>query len=147
MHTLISELRPEQIAGGGLVVELRQHIEARHLPDGLAVSLEIDGDERLSVLEEQSLFRITQEALNNVIKHAHASKANILLHIAEPFWIEIEDNGQGFSLEQSQGSGRLGLAGMRERAEEISWDLTIMSRPGAGTRIRVEKKYPAGEKD
>ena len=146
MHTLISELRPEQISGGGLVAELRHHIEARHLPEGLSVSLEIDGDERLSAHEEQILFRITQEALNNVIKHAHASKASILLHIEEPFWIEIEDNGQGFSLEQSQGSGRLGLAGMRERAEEISWDLTIKSTPGAGTRIRVEKKYPAGEK-
>jgi signal transduction histidine kinase len=70
MHTLISELRPEQIAGGGLVAELRLHIEARHIPEGLVVSLENEGDERLSAQEEQCHFRI-QEALNNVIKHAH----------------------------------------------------------------------------
>jgi signal transduction histidine kinase len=147
MHTLISELRPERQAGGGLVSELRQHIEGRHLPEGLAVSLEMDGDVRLSPQEEQGLFRIIQEALNNVIKHAHASKASIYLHMDEPFWIEIADNGQGFSPDQAQGSGRLGLAGMLERAEEINWELTIRSTPGEGTHIRVEKNYPAGEKD
>ena len=146
MHTLISELRPERQSDGGLDAQLRKHIDSNHIPEGLTVSLDVEGDERLSIQEEQCLFRITQEALNNIIKHAHASTASIHLHMAQPFWIEIADNGQGFSLEQAQGSGHLGLAGMHERAEEISWELTIRSTPGEGTRIQVEKKYPPGEK-
>jgi signal transduction histidine kinase len=146
MHTLISELRPEPQTGGGLEAELRKHIDSRHIPDGLAVYLDMDGDERLSIQEEQCLFRITQEALNNVIKHTRASKATIHLHMAEPFWIEIADNGQGFSLDQAQGGGRIGLAGMRERAEEIRWELSIRSTLGEGSCIRVEKKYAPGEK-
>lgn len=139
MHTLISELRPEQQPGGGLVVELRQHLKSRQIPDGLAVSLEIDGDSRLTAQEEQGLFRISQEALNNVIKHSQASKVWIHLHLEEPYWIEIADNGQGFDLNQAMGSGRLGLAGMQERAIEIRWKLSIQSAPGTGTHIRVEK--------
>jgi signal transduction histidine kinase len=139
MHTLISELRPEQQSGGNLVLELRQHLKSRQIPDGLAASLEIDGDSRLSAQEEQGLFRISQEALNNVIKHSQASKVWLHLHLEEPFWIEIEDNGQGFDLKKAQESGRLGLAGMQERATEIRWNLSIQSTPGTGTRIRVEK--------
>jgi signal transduction histidine kinase len=146
MRTLISELRPERQAGEDLVAQLGKHIDSWHIPEGLTISLDKEGDERLSSQEEQSLFRITQEALNNVIKHAHASKASIHLHLAHPLWIEITDDGQGFSLEQVRGSGRLGLAGMQERADEISWELTIRSTPGSGTRIRVEKDYPSGEK-
>jgi signal transduction histidine kinase len=146
MHTLISELRPEQQPGGGLAVELQQHLKSRQIPDGLACSLEIDGDNRLSPQEEQGLFRITQEALNNVIKHSQASKVWLHLHLEEPYWIEIADNGQGFDLNQAQGSGRLGLAGMQERAIDIRWKLSIQSTPETGTRIRVEKIYSAGER-
>jgi signal transduction histidine kinase len=146
MHTLISELRPERQAGENLEAQLRKHIDSRHIPEGLTISLHMEGEERLSSQEEQGLFRITQEALNNVIKHARASKASLHLHMVHPLWIEITDNGQGFSLEQAQGSGRLGLSGMQERADEISWELAIRSAPADGTRIRVEKKYPSGEK-
>jgi signal transduction histidine kinase len=146
MHTLISELRPEQVAGVGLVTALRQHINDRHLPEGLAVTLEVDGEQALFPLEDQGLFRIAQEALNNVVKHASATRASLRLHMDEPYWIEIVDNGQGFDLQQPQGGGRVGLAGMRERAAEIGWNLIIQSGPGEGTHIRVEKKYPGEER-
>ncbi|MFZ0533931.1 MAG: sensor histidine kinase [Anaerolineales bacterium] len=146
MHTLISELRPEQVAGVGLVTSLRQHINDRHLPEGLAVTLEVDGEQALFPLEDQGLFRIAQEALNNVVKHASATRASLRLHMDEPFWIEIVDNGQGFDLQQPQGGGRVGLPGMRERAAEIGWNLIIQSGPGEGTHIRVEKKYPGEER-
>jgi signal transduction histidine kinase len=139
LHTLISELRPELLPGGGLAVELQRHLKSRQIPDGLAVSLEIDGDSQLTAQEEQGLFRITQEALNNVIKHSQASKVWLRLHLEMPYWIEIEDNGQGFDLNQAEGSGRLGLAGMQERAIDIRWKLSIQSTPGTGTRIRIEK--------
>jgi len=145
MHTLINELRPEKNTGG-LVVELSQHVENRHLPEGMSVSFEIEGNQPLSAKEDQGLLRISQEALNNVVKHAYATKVWLRLHMAHPYWIEIEDNGQGFNLEHEQKSGHLGLASMSERAAEISWKLSIQSSPGVGTRIRVEKIYPAEER-
>jgi signal transduction histidine kinase len=145
MHTLISELRPEKHVGN-LVAELHQHVENKHLPEGMSVSFEVEGNQTLTAQEDQGLLRITQEALNNVIKHAHATKAILRLHMDEPCWIDIEDNGQGFDLEQAQKSGHLGLASMRERADEINWNLSIQSTHGEGTHIRVEKKYPAEER-
>jgi len=101
--------------------------------------MEVEGEQALSTAEGQGLFRIAQEALNNVIKHAHASHVNLRLHLAEPYWIEIKDDGRGFNVQQAHGGGRLGLASMRERADEIGWETQIQSSPGVGTNIRVEK--------
>jgi signal transduction histidine kinase len=143
MHVLISELRPEKVAEGGLAAALRRHLADRRLPESLTVSLEIEGDQPLRPAEEQGLFRIAQEALNNIVKHAQASQAHIRLHLAEPFWMEIEDRGQGFDLQQAQDSaragGQVGLVNMGERAAEIRWDLQVITSPGAGTCIRIEK--------
>jgi signal transduction histidine kinase len=97
----------------------------------------------LAPAEEQILFRIAQEALNNIVKHAQASQAWIRLHLADPFWMEIEDRGQGFDLQRARNSGRVGLASMDERAAEIGWRLQVITAPGAGTRVRVDK--PTGE--
>jgi signal transduction histidine kinase len=148
MRVLISELRPEKVAEGGLAAALRRHLADRHLLDDLAVSLEIEGDRPLGPAEEQGLFRIAQEALNNIVKHAQASQAHIRLHLAEPFWMEIEDQGRGFDLQQAQDSsrvgGQVGLVSMGERAAEIGWDLQVITSPGAGTCIRAEK--PSGGK-
>ena len=146
MHTLISELRPEQGVDGGLETAIRQHINRQHLPDGLSVSLEVEGEQVLSSLEAQGLFRIAQEALNNIVKHAHANNARLHLHLDEPYWIEIDDNGQGFDTQQAFGGGHVGLAGMHERAEEIGWNFIIQSDPGKGTHIRVEKINPGEER-
>jgi signal transduction histidine kinase len=139
MHTLISELRTDKSARNDLVKILRQHLSSCKIPEGLSVSLDVEGEQRLSITEEQGLFRIAQEALNNVIKHAHASHVNLRLHLAEPYWIEIEDDGQGFDFQQAYGEGRLGFASMHERAVEISWNAQIKSSPGEGTHIRIEK--------
>jgi signal transduction histidine kinase len=147
MHVLMSELRPEQVTEGGLAVALRRHLASRHLPEALSVSIEAEGDQTLKPTEEQGLFRIVQEAVNNVVKHSHATQASIRLHQTEPFWIEVQDNGQGFDskpIQTSSQSGRqVGLSGMRERAEQIGWNLRVITSPGAGTSIRVEK--PTGE--
>jgi len=144
MRLLISELPPEEIAPGGLVSALRQHLAGSRFPESLSVSLEAEGDRPLAAAEEQCLFHMAQEALNNVVKHAQASRAQVRLHLAEPFWMEIEDQGQGFDLQQAQNSSKVGLLYMRERAAEIGWDLQIITSPGAGTRVRVEKT-PASE--
>lgn len=142
MRTLISELDPSKITEGGLAAALRRHLADRHLPETLSVSFNVEGDQLLTSAEEQGLFRIAQEALNNVVKHSRASQACIRLHLAEPSWIEIEDRGQGFDLQQARNGGRLGLTSMAERAAEIGWRLQVITSPGAGTRIRVEKTSP-----
>jgi NarL family two-component system sensor histidine kinase LiaS len=144
MQLLISELPPEGGASGGLVPALRRHLASSRLPESLSVSLEVEEAGPLPPAAEQALFGIAQEALNNIVKHAQASHAQIRLHLAEPFWMEIEDQGQGFDLQRAQSSGRVGLMHIRERAAEIGWNLQIITSPGAGTRIRVEKP-PARE--
>jgi signal transduction histidine kinase len=148
MHVLISELRPEKAIEGGLAAALRRYLADRRLPENLAISLEIEGDQSLGPAEEQGLFRIAQEALNNIVKYAQASQAYVRLHLVEPFWMEIEDQGRGFDLQQARNSGKVGgqvgLVSMGERAAEIGWDLQVITSPGAGTCIRVEK--PSGGK-
>jgi signal transduction histidine kinase len=86
------------------------------------------------------LFRIAQEALNNVAKHARTDRAWVRLCLDEPPWMEIEDCGCGFDVESGQERGGVGLKSMRERAAEIGWKVEVVSHPGSGTRIRVEKR-------
>jgi signal transduction histidine kinase len=142
MHALISELNPIEEREVSLGEEIRRHLTDGHLPEDLNVSLEIEGDGSLHLKEAQALFRIVQEALNNVIKHADADQVRLRLHLIEPFWIEIEDDGRGFETNLVRRSSGIGMAGMDERSKEIGWELSVTSAPGAGTRIRVEKKRP-----
>lgn len=139
IQLLISELHPAKDSGGGLAAALRRLASDRRFAGRLSVSVEIDGDERLDPGEAQALEGIVQEALTNVVKHAHTSQASLRAHLSEPFWVEVEDHGRGFDLVGASHPGGVGLVGMRERAAEIDWDLHITSTPGSGTRIRVEK--------
>ena len=139
IHMLISELKPDPSAHEDLVSTLRKHLVNSRLPENLSISLDVEGYHHLDPKEEKNLFHIAEEALNNIMKHAHTSQAHIRLHLAEPLWMEIEDHGQGFDLNQAQESEGVGLSSMRERAAEIGWDLHINTTPGEGTRIRVEK--------
>jgi signal transduction histidine kinase len=140
MRLLVSKLTPsDELINEGLEAALRKHIEHRSLPEGLNILFEIEGDKALDMMEQQTIFRIIQEAINNVVKHAHASSVILRLHLQEPLWIEVEDNGTGFNLPQSTGSSGMGLASMRERAAQIGWGFHISSSPGSGTCIRIEK--------
>lgn len=139
MQLLISELKPEETGKEGMITTLRNYLSSGYFPENLSVDLDVVGERSLGFDEEQGLFHIIQEALNNVMKHAHASRAQVRVHLTEPMWIEIEDHGKGFDLEQALNSGRVGLSSMRERAAEIGWDLHVSTSPEAGTCIRVEK--------
>ncbi len=139
MQVLIAELRLEKESQQGLLPALRKHLEDRRRQDGLEVNLDVEGDQPLNEAEEQGLFRIAQEALNNILKHAQTREAQLRLHLAEPLWMEVADQGQGFDLGQVDRQGKVGLHSMRERAIEIGWQLQINTSPGAGTCIRVEK--------
>ncbi|MBE0687038.1 MAG: sensor histidine kinase [Anaerolineaceae bacterium] len=145
MQVLISRLTPDELTEDGFVSALRRHLEERRRLENLIVEFEVEGSQRLDPLEESGLFRITQEALNNVVKHAGVLHATVRLHLTEPFWMEVEDRGAGFDPLQFLRTGKLGIAGMRERATEIGWSLRVESVPGGGTRVRVDKNL-GGEK-
>ncbi len=139
MQELISHLANEPVASENFLSVLRSHIEERGRLDGLSVNVEVEGSQPLDLKEETGLLRIIQEALNNIVKHACVSQASIRLHLNEKPWMDIEDLGVGFDLQQVHGDGRMGLIGMRERAIEIGWVLEVESQPGRGTCIHVEK--------
>jgi signal transduction histidine kinase len=139
MHELISELKPEPVPALGLAAALRQQIAQRSLPEDLCVAIEVEGDVSLRPQEEHALLSIAREAVNNIVKHARASRAVIRLSLLEPPVMEVEDDGRGFDARAGQTRAGVGIAGMRERATEIGWELQLISSPGAGTRLRVTK--------
>jgi signal transduction histidine kinase len=142
MQILISEVRPARFGEGGLVAAIREYISECQLPETLAISLEVDGSQSLTSTEEQNLFHIAQEAVNNIAKHSLASHAWIRLHLADPLWMEIADQGQGFDLERARGARRVGLDSMQERAKEIGWEFHVLTSPNAGTCVRIAKEAP-----
>ncbi|NIS83181.1 MAG: hypothetical protein GTO14_23935 [Anaerolineales bacterium] len=142
MQELIAELSPLEDREESLVEAVQRHLSEGHLPDDLQVTLEVEGSDELPPNQAQAIFRIVQEALNNVVKHAQAEQVFIRLNLLDPYFVEIEDRGRGFNPDQTSQQGGVGLSGMRERAEEIGWELMITSTPGAGTRVRARAKHP-----
>jgi signal transduction histidine kinase len=145
MHDLALELRPTALDDLGLVAALERYAKDYANKHGLNVDFHAGSLEggRLPPQEETTLYRIAQEALTNVVKHASAGNVSILLEQRDSTAVLIvEDDGRGFDLEAvMHGSGRaqrLGLLGMEERASLIGGRLTIESRPGGGTAVFVE---------
>lgn len=150
IQDLVSQLRPRSIAEEGLPAALQRLAVEHQGRGGLEVSVEVVGansgssPEAGNTLPEQvevGLYRIAQEALNNVAKHAGITQATIRLDLSvSPAFLCIEDLGCGFDPQAAQGQrGHLGLTGMAERARELGWKLSVDSAPGRGTRIRVEQ--------
>ncbi len=140
LHRLAMDLRPAVLDHLGLVVALDQYA-SRLNSDQLSVQFKAVGfkGKRLSPEVETSLYRIVQEALTNVVRHAHASNVGILL---ERGWgkvkVFIEDDGIGLDPERVISANCMGLIGMRERAEMLGGSLSLESAPGKGTSIIVE---------
>jgi signal transduction histidine kinase len=123
----------------GLVAALRQHIASGQLSD-LMISLESEGYRPQPLEVEVAVFRITQEALNNVGKHARATEVAIRLSESEGgLCLAVADDGVGFVVENGSGHspGGLGLHTMRERARALGGRLEIKSMPGQGTTVKV----------
>jgi len=108
--------------------------------------VEVNGELALAEAVAAGLYRIAQEALTNVAKHAGTQQATVRLDLTPAnSFLEIEDHGLGFDRQLALAQrGHLGLAGMAERARELGWKLSIESQPGRGTRVRVEEKPPGG---
>jgi signal transduction histidine kinase len=145
IQVLASQLRPRSLAEEGLAAALHRLADERHRRDGLQICLEVSGSSREKGLSEPvvtGLYRITQEALNNVARHAGTREAVVRLNLeSQPAYLEVEDRGRGFERDQLVPQlNHMGLAGMEERARELGWQLQIDSQPGRGTRVRVEEK-------
>ncbi len=151
VHNLALELRPSSLDALGLVVALEQYTREYSDKFGVQADFQAIGfnGRRLSPEVEITLYRIIQEALTNVVKHAEAERVSILLEIRGASIVAIvEDNGKGFNIRQlSQSPTRtnLGLYGMYERAALINGTLTIESEPGRGTTLFVEVPTEGGE--
>jgi signal transduction histidine kinase len=139
IHRLILDLRPSVLDDLGLTSAIRWVAESRLEPLGIDLEFEVAGQERRLKPEiETTLFRIGQEAISNIARHAEANGVTIALEFDRScVRLRVEDNGQGFALDQTT-NGSFGLLGMKERAALLDGTLTIDSQPGSGTRLAVE---------
>lgn len=137
MRTLLLELRPAALLQADLSESLRHLVDAATARAGIPVTLEVRGREPLPPDMKLALYRIAQEALNNLAKHADASQASIVLDSRRGFGeLAISDDGRGFD-RKTVSPDHLGLGIMAERAHSVGARTTIDSRPGQGTRVTV----------
>ncbi len=142
LNRLASDLRPASLDHLGLVAALNTFINKMRDQDGIEAQFKAVGwtRERLPAEVEVSIYRIAQEALTNVVRHARATQVDVLLHKAEAsITLMVEDNGIGFDPEIS--SAQLGLVGMRERCEMLGGSLVVESDPGHRTTLVAEIPY------
>jgi signal transduction histidine kinase len=136
VRALAVELRPAVLDDFGLVPAVERLAETFAERSGIATAVQAAlGDERLPADTETALYRLVQEALTNIVKHAAATSVNIVL-IRRDSGVSavIEDDGQGFD-QSSIRNDSLGLVGMRERLALLGGELTVESRPGSGTAL------------
>jgi signal transduction histidine kinase len=143
IHNMIFDLRPSLLDDLGLIPAINWYAESKLGSLGARVRIEIGGDERrLEPQVETALFRIVQEAITNIAKHANAENVAISLDFeSDSVTIEIEDDGNGFDVQQTLQAARpedgFGLLGMSERVALLDGRLEITSEPSNGTSIKV----------
>ncbi|MGC8785971.1 MAG: GAF domain-containing protein [Anaerolineae bacterium] len=149
---LINDLRPTLLDSLGLAPAIQRYAETWLQPKGINTSLRTRGHERLPSEVEVALFRITQEAINNIMKHSEAK--NVLIDLecdGEKCVLRIEDDGKGFDVQEItkvEKTGRgVGLFGMKERVTLVGGSCTVQSQPGKGTVIISEVPLTGSRKD
>jgi len=142
IENVMSELRPPMLDDYGLLPALQWYADA--FSDRTGIEVAVDGDERIERMPQASeiaLFRIMQEALNNIAKHAHASHVRISLERSHAqLVVSVSDDGVGFEPASGPVSRRrpgLGMVTMRERAQAVGGRFEIGAAPGRGTRVVV----------
>jgi signal transduction histidine kinase len=139
MRLLIYELRPPVLQKEGLAAALQNRLYSVENRAGLKSSLKSNLEDRLPPDVEEGLYRIAHEALNNILKHAHARNVRIsILQDQKALAMEISDDGIGFEPEAARREGCLGMISMQQRARMHGWNFKVDSHPGKGTRVRVE---------
>jgi two-component system, sensor histidine kinase len=138
----MSELRPAVLDEQGLEVALQNQVRAFETTSGVACAVATGLKGRLAPELETVLYRVTQESLTNVGKHAGASRVTVSLAAENgSVRLRINDDGVGFDphvARQLLAEGHFGLAGMRERVEMVGGRLVVDSTPGQGTTVDVE---------
>jgi PAS domain S-box-containing protein len=158
LHRLAVNLRPISLDRYGLVPALEQYVDSYRRGTGLELNFVTAGFEedrrgangrpgtagRLPPEVETAVYRAVQEALTNIARHSQATRAGITLeHTAGRLSLVVNDNGVGFGVEEVARKDRLGLLGIRERAEMLDGSLTIESAPGQGTTLYLTLPLPA----
>jgi len=140
---LINDLRPTLLDSLGLAPAIQRYVETWLQPQGIAATVKTRGHERLPSEVEVALFRITQEAVNNIMKHSKAKTVDIDLQCdGEKCVLCIKDDGKGFDVQEItkvEKTGRgVGLFGMKERVSLVGGSCSVQSQPGQGTTITSE---------
>jgi len=154
LRRLVRGLRPAYLDDFGLVSAVKILIEEMRTSQNMQIEIEVNGQEqRLPADVELAFYRITQEALSNVFRHASASQAVVRFQFSDPqIVVEIQDDGQGFKVPDQMdafaSSGHYGLLGMSERVDLVGAEMIIKSEPGQGTLVRVEfrKSIPKSDR-
>jgi PAS domain S-box-containing protein len=139
VRRIASELRPSVLDELGLEAAIECLVQDSAKHTGIAVALETDALPRLSDEVASHVFRIIQEALTNVSRHAKATRVDVTMrHAGATIILEVEDDGVGFSPQLLGGIRSLGLVGMRERAVACGGTFTVRAQPGRGAAIVVK---------
>jgi signal transduction histidine kinase len=152
VHQFARELRPAVLDDLGLIPALHSYMKSFTTRTGVRTHLiAFAGVEQLDTARRTVLFRVAQEAMTNIARHAQASRMEVniqKLHSAAR--MDVKDNGKSFQVErvlQASGNKRLGLLGMKERVEMIGGTFCVESAPGQGTTVRVEIPFVPIPKD
>lgn len=149
VRSISHNLHPFKLERLGLTTTLRATVRQVSEISGLNIVSRIENiDDTFSETAEINIYRIVQEAMNNAIKHSHASKIEVSAKRERDFVVlEVEDNGCGFEIEENYRHGSpakrgFGLTGMEERTRIIGGKIYFLSTPGQGTRLRLEIPVP-----
>jgi signal transduction histidine kinase len=143
MRALIFELRPEFLSKEGLVAALQRQAAAVRARHHLLITVDATDEPEAAPAIKEALYRVGQEALNNIAKHAGAREAAITLEAsADELVLRVRDDGHGFDAADSF-PGHLGLHSMRERAASVGGVIEIISAPGQGTEVTIRVPRPA----
>lgn len=140
LQLIIEELRPPALEGRGLAPALREYAERWQEHTGIKVEIAIAGERSLPLDVEQTLYRVLQESLSNIARHAEADSVTLTLSMdTDKVTLVIADNGRGFE-PAAVSTNSLGINGMKSRLAEIGGALTLETALGAGTRVIAEVK-------
>jgi signal transduction histidine kinase len=138
MRALIFELRPESLETEGLVAALTKQAASMHARHNITVNTAFCEEPKMPFEVKEAFYRIAQEAMNNTVKHAHATAVNLSLTCVDGrVTLEVRDDGTGFDPSGSF-PGHLGLKSMRERIAHLGGTLEIDSAPGNGTCVSAQ---------
>jgi signal transduction histidine kinase len=138
VQRLSSELRPGLLDDLGLVAALEWLASDFQQRSGVECVVALDEEIELDAARSTALFRICQESLTNVARHARATRVRISLHASNSNAVlSIVDNGKGAAAEEIAHRGSFGIIGMTERARALGGHVTIDGAPGEGTRVKV----------